>query len=74
MKKAKNGTLKSHDKIKDDFDRDVKMRRLATPPKQKKPISIYDNFDDEDDIEEYHIKREDEESDDIWDYVDDDDN
>ena len=78
MKKAKNEPFKNHSKLNDDFDREGKGRRSATPQKQKKPLSIYDNFDEDEDedeeIDEYLLDEEDDEdSDSIWDYMDDDD-
>ncbi|HPW65616.1 MAG TPA: hypothetical protein PLS84_00890 [Salinivirgaceae bacterium] len=76
MKKAKNEPFKNHSKSNDDFDREGKGRRSATPQKQKKPLSIYDNFDEDEDeeIDEYLLDEEDDEdSDSIWDYMDDDD-
>ncbi|HOG19571.1 MAG TPA: hypothetical protein PKW37_03935 [Salinivirgaceae bacterium] len=74
MKKAKNESFKNHSKLNDDFDREGKGRRSATPQKQKKPLSIYDNFDEDEEIDEYLLDEEDDEdSDSIWDYMDDDD-
>ncbi|MGI6479793.1 MAG: hypothetical protein ACOX0M_10190 [Salinivirgaceae bacterium] len=74
MKKAKNEPFKNHSKLNDDFEREGKGRRSAAPQKQKKPLSIYDNFDEDEEIDEYLLDEEDDEdSDSIWDYMDDDD-
>ena len=78
MKKTKNELSKGHLKSKQDFDRgDNKMRKATLPLKQKKALSIYDDFDEQEEIEEIidevDEELDDNESDSIWDYYDDDD-
>jgi len=63
MKKAKNEISKLYSKNRVDFEQDDKIKKVLSVPKQKKPLSIYDNFDDDevedifdidDEIDDYH--------------------
>ena len=77
MKKTKNEPLKGREKSAKDFDRDSRVRKVVNPLKQKKALSIYDDFDEEEeakeDEEEIVDIDENDEPNSIWDYYDDDD-
>ncbi len=69
MKKAKNEISKSHINTKANFDRENKVKKVPSVQKQKKSLSIYDDF--EEDLEDMDDLYDDEEES-IWDYFDDD--
>ena len=74
MKKAKNEISKSHVNTKANFDREDKTKKVPSVQKQKKPLSIYDDFaEDLDDIDDLYDADNDE-AESIWDYFDDDEN
>ncbi|MDY0279525.1 MAG: hypothetical protein RBR35_03045 [Salinivirgaceae bacterium] len=73
MKKTKNEPLKGREKSTKDFDRDSRVRKASDPLKQKKALSIYDDFEEEEEVEEIVDIDENDEPNSIWDYYDDDD-
>jgi hypothetical protein len=70
MKKAKNEITKLCNKSRVDFEHDDKIKKVPSVQKQKKPLSIYDNFDDEEEVDDLFDIENDEE---IDDYSDDED-
>ncbi len=72
MKKAKNEFLRDRSRF-EEVERSSKGRKFASAPKQKKHLSIYDNFEDEEDDFDANSPYNDDSSESIWDYFDDDD-
>jgi len=72
MKKAKN-ELSRLTKEQVSFGKDDRFKKVLPVQKQKKPLSIYDNFDDEEEeIEDLYDIEEEEELDDYYDPDDED--
>lgn len=68
MKKTKNATSKYHVNTKTDFARDENIKKANLLHKQKKVLSVYDDFENEDMDNLYY---DDKKKESIWDYYDD---